>query len=89
MTSIVTGGGARRIIIAGALLIAVTIVGAGLSLWDLRRNAIDASRENMANLSIVLAEELSRSLESVDLVLGETTQRIVHSGRGDRGRFSP
>ncbi len=80
VTSILTGGGARRIIAAGALLIAVTITGAGLSLWDLHRNAIDASRENMANLGIVLAEELSRSMESVDLVLDETSQRIVHSG---------
>ena len=80
VTSILTGGGARRIIVAGALLIAVTLAGAGLSLWDLYDNAVDASRENTANLGIVLAEELSRSFESVDLVLGETTQRIVHSG---------
>jgi hypothetical protein len=36
VTSILTGGGgARRIVIAGAVLIAVTILGAGLSLWDL------------------------------------------------------
>ena len=78
--SILTGGGARRIIIAGALLIAVTLTGAGLSLWDLYDNAIDASRENTANLGIVLGDELSRSLQSVDLVLGEATQRIAHSG---------
>ena len=45
VTSILKGGGARRIIVAGVLLIVVTIVGAGLSLWDLRGNAIDASRE--------------------------------------------
>jgi signal transduction histidine kinase len=77
---IVTGGNARRIIIAGAVLIAVTISGAGLSLWDLHGNAINAARENIDNLGIVLAGELSRSMESVDLVLGETTQHITHSG---------
>ena len=80
VTSILTGGGARRIIIAGGLLIAVTLAGAGLSLRDLYNNAIDASRENTANLGIVTAEELSRSLEAVDLVLSEATQRIAHSG---------
>jgi signal transduction histidine kinase len=80
VTSILTGGGARRIIIAGALLIAVTLAGAGLSLWDLYDNAIDASRQNTVNLDLVLAEELSRSLESVDLVLDEATQRITHTG---------
>ena len=80
VTSILTGGGARRIIMTGALLIAVTLAGAGLSLWDLYDNAIEASRENTANLGIVLGDELSRSLQSVDLVLGEATQRIAHSG---------
>jgi signal transduction histidine kinase len=80
VTSILTGGGARRIVIAGAVLIVVTILGAGLSLWDLHNNAINASRGNMANLGIVLAGELSRSMDSVDLVLDEATQRISHSG---------
>jgi signal transduction histidine kinase len=80
VTSILTCGGARRIIVAGVLLIAVTLTGAALSLWDLYTNAIDAARQNTANLGIVLAEELSRSMESVDLLLGEATQRIVHSG---------
>jgi signal transduction histidine kinase len=87
MTSILTGGGARRIIIAGALLIALTIIGAVLSLWDLHGNAIDAARENIVNLDIVLAEELSRSMQSVDLVLGEATQRISHSGAATQEDF--
>jgi signal transduction histidine kinase len=78
--SILTGGGSRRIVTVGVLLVAVTVIGAGLSLWDLYNNAIGASRENMVNLSIVLAEELSRSMESIELVVGETTQRVVHSG---------
>lgn len=80
LTSIVTAGGARRIIAAGALLIAVTIIGAAVSLWDLYNNAIDGARQNTANLGIVLAEELSRSMEAVDLVLDEATQRIARSG---------
>ena len=87
LTSILAAGGARRIIIAGATLIAVTILGAGLSLWDLHWNAIGASREDMANLDIVLAEELSRSMESVDLVLGEATQHIAHSGAATPEEF--
>jgi hypothetical protein len=68
-------------------LIVVTIVGAVLSIWDLRQNAIRASREDMANLGIVLAEELSRSMESVDLVLGEATQHVVHSGATTSDEF--
>jgi signal transduction histidine kinase len=87
MTSIFSAGGSRRIIVVGALLIAVTIVGAWVSLWDLRRNAIDASRENLATLGVVLAEELSRSIQSADLVLGETAQEIVHSGAATPEEF--
>jgi len=81
------GGGARRIIAAGAVLIAVTLTGAGLSLWDLHRNAIDAARGELANLGIVLAGELARSMESVDLVLGEATQRIVHANAATPDEF--
>ena len=87
VTSIVTAGGARRIALVGAVLIAVTIVGAGLSLWDLRRNAIEASRENIATLGVVLAEELSRSIQSADLVLGETVQEVAHSGATNPADF--
>jgi signal transduction histidine kinase len=80
LTSILTVGGSRRIIVAGAVLIAVTIIGAWVSLWDLRRNAVDASRENISTLGVVLAEELSRTIQSIDLVLSETAQEVVHSG---------
>ncbi len=75
--SALIGGGARRIAIAGAVLIAITSAGAVLSVWDLRRNAIEASRQNMSNLGIVLAEQLSRSIQAVDLVLGETAQHVA------------
>ncbi|HWB49656.1 MAG TPA: ATP-binding protein [Stellaceae bacterium] len=72
---------------AGCLLIVLTITGAGLSLWDLRNNAIDASRGTMGNLGFVLAGELTRSMESVDLVLGEAAQHIVHSGAATPEEF--
>ena len=80
LRAILTGGGARRILVAGALLIAVTLAGAALSLGDLYRNAITGIRADTANLGIVLAGELSRSVQSVDLVLGEATQHIARTG---------
>ncbi len=82
-------GGRRAALssIAGALLIAVTIIGTFVALWDLYDNAIGASRENTTNLGIVLAEETSRSMQSVDLVLGEATQRIAHSGAATPEEF--
>src|ERR1700722_10948833 len=78
MSSVLIGGGPRRIVAAGCVLIVVAILGGALSIWDLRRNAIDASRQNISNLGIVLAEQLSRSIQAVDLVLGETVQHVSH-----------
>ena len=69
MSSVLIGIGARRIVAAGSVLILVAILGGALSIWDLRRNAIDASRQNISNLGIVLAEQLSRSIQAVDLVM--------------------
>ncbi|HTZ35538.1 MAG TPA: ATP-binding protein [Stellaceae bacterium] len=80
VVSILKAGGARRLVVVGAVLIAATILGAALSLWDLRRSAITASRSNVAALDTVLTEELSRSIQSIDLVLGEAIQEVVHSG---------
>jgi hypothetical protein len=87
VSSMLTGGGARRIVIAGSVLIVIAILGGVLSIRDLRSNAIDASRQNMSNLGIVLAEQLSRSMQAVDLVLDETVQHVARSGAATSGKF--
>jgi signal transduction histidine kinase len=79
VSSVLMAGGARRIAVVGAALIALTIFSGVFSIFDLRRAALDASRENMANLGVVLAEQLSRSMQAVDLVLGETVHQVTHS----------
>jgi signal transduction histidine kinase len=73
-------GGARRIFSAGLGLIVITVVAAAISIWDLRRHAIDSYRDNMVNLGVVLAEQLSLSIQGVDLVLDETLQNVLRSG---------
>ena len=80
-------GGARRIIAAGSILIVITIAGAFLSVWDLRRNAIEASRQGLVNLGVVMSEQLLRSIQAVDVVLGETAQHVVRSGAATPEEF--
>jgi PAS domain S-box-containing protein len=58
----------------------VIVLEAGLAVWDLREEAIAHSRQEMANLGIVLAEQTTRSLQAVDLVLRETRAMVVAAG---------
>ena len=70
----------RRLSAVGAVVIAATIVAAGLTIWDLHDNAVRDYQRDMANMGVLIAEQTSRSLQSVNLVLNETRQKIVESG---------
>jgi two-component system, sensor histidine kinase len=66
--------------VAGIILIVITIVVAGLTVWELREDAIANYRRDMTNLGVVLAEQTSRSMQAVDLVLQETQAKILADG---------
>ena len=61
---------------AGALLVAVTIVAAGLTIWDRRGETIASYRREIANLGTFLAELTARSMQAVDLVLKEVQAKV-------------
>lgn len=60
-------------------LIAVVLAVAGLAIWGSREHALHQLRHNSSNLALLLAEQTSRTLQAVDLVLQATAERI----RGD------
>ncbi|MBV8591371.1 MAG: PAS domain S-box protein [Acetobacteraceae bacterium] len=70
----------RYLSVIGIGLLGVIVLGAGLAVWDLREEAIAHSRQEMANLGIVLTEHTTRSLQAVDLVLQETRAMILTAG---------
>jgi signal transduction histidine kinase len=77
------GGGSRSsrwLPLVGAALIVITIVASGVTAWDLRADAIADYQRDTANLGIVLAEQTSRALQAVDLVVQETRERVLASG---------
>jgi len=85
MMNLVGGSGAllqssRRLSIAGIALIVVTILTAALTVWDLREEADTSSRQDLANLGIVLVEQTSRSMQAIDLVLQETQNAVLAAG---------
>ena len=58
----------------------MTVLAAGLTIWDLRQEAIKIYTEEIDNLGIAFAEQTSRSLQAVDLVLDQVKDRVLGSG---------
>jgi signal transduction histidine kinase/PAS domain-containing protein len=75
------GGGAfrsgRQLWTIGITLIVITLLGCGVTIWDLHRQAIDQHRVAVRNLGVVLAEQTARYLQVVDLPLQEVQSRVA------------
>jgi signal transduction histidine kinase/DNA-binding response OmpR family regulator len=53
------------------------ILGAGLTIWNLRRDTVTAANEELEHLGVAFAEQTQRTLQAVDLVLDATRERIL------------
>jgi len=78
----------RRLSSMGVVVIAATIIAAGLTIWDLHGDAIEDYQRDMANMGVLIGEQTSQSLQSVDIVLNETRQQIVENGVTDAASFT-
>jgi signal transduction histidine kinase len=73
----------------GGALIVFTLLACALAMWNLHRLAIDQQRVTLRNLSFVLAEQTTRYVQLVDVVLQEVQSRAVElelSTTGDIAR---
>lgn len=77
----------RGLYCAGAFLIVLTILAAFLASWSLRRHELKQARSELSNLRLVLAQDMTRSLRLVDLVLEKTQIELLASGTTDRQLF--
>src|SRR5580700_10946278 len=66
-----TSGGRFGLWTVCILLIVTILVVAGVSIWQLHRHAMATAEREMSNLGVVLAEQTSRTVQAVDLVLRE------------------
>jgi hypothetical protein len=67
------------------LVVAVGLIGTAtlaisLTIWWLRSDAIRDASEDAGNLAIVLAEQTTRSIQSINLILNEIQERIETLG---------
>jgi signal transduction histidine kinase len=70
----------RHLWLICALLIVVTLASGLGVIWQLRHSAIANAQRELTNLGTVLAEQTSRTVQSVDLVLHEVQARVGASG---------
>jgi len=70
----------RRLNLIGLAVVCMTILAAGLTIWDLRQEAIKTYTKEIENLGVAFAEQTSRTLQAVDLVLDRVKDRVLGSG---------
>ncbi|MDB5408468.1 MAG: hypothetical protein JWL84_3380, partial [Rhodospirillales bacterium] len=63
----------------GDVLAVLLLCAAGLVIVDLRGETVGDYRRDMRNLGVVLAEQTSRSMQAVDLVVQEIREKIMAS----------
>ena len=71
----------------GGLLIAAVLAMAALAIWGSRQHAIREVHRNSGNLGMLLAEQTSRTLQAVDLVLQAAADQIRSAGIASPAAF--
>jgi len=70
----------RNLVAVAAGILGIAGLALGLTVWWLRSDAIDDASKNAANLAIVLAEQTTRSIQSIDLILNEVQDHLKRIG---------
>src|ERR1700722_9154188 len=70
----------RGLALIATVLVAITIAAAGMLVWDQRNGAIENAEHDLTDLGIVLADQTTRSLQAVDLVLRDTGAEVQRRG---------
>jgi diguanylate cyclase (GGDEF)-like protein len=73
----------RRLVNATAVLTIAALIAALLAIWHLRVDAVKEANDEIHRLGVVLAEQTTRTLQTVDVVLRQIEQDIRVSGATD------
>jgi PAS domain S-box-containing protein len=77
----------RPLVLGVALFIAIMIIAACLSVWDLHEERIADETKDTTNLAVVLAEQTGRAVQAVDLIVQETQAMVLASGVTNQAQF--
>ncbi len=78
----------RSLAAAAAVLVAITVGIACVTIWNLRRDALARAEEETNSVSILLAEQNARLMQATDLVLQEIKEMVVAAGVRTPADFS-
>ena len=70
----------RILVMVAAGLLGTAVLAIGLTIWWLRSDAISDESRDALNLATVLAEQTTRSVQSIDLTLDEVQEQIKRIG---------
>ncbi len=70
----------RSLVWIAAGLMAMAVVAIGLTTWALHDDAVRGAERDAGNIASVLAEETSRSVQAIDLVISEVQDRVAALG---------
>ncbi len=79
-TLVLATNAGRRIVAGGMLVIALVLVGAGLAAWLRYVDETAAARRETSNVALLIAEELSRTVEAVDAVFKGIIKQVGDIG---------
>jgi len=82
VTSHLRGGISRgaALTYGAVLLIAAAVLAIGITVSNMRQDALDSALANTENLAIVLAEQTARSVQSVDIVVRDLQDTVSSLG---------
>ena len=70
----------RYLILCGVLLIAAIVVGTAIMVGNLRDRALFESERELKNTALILAEQIDRTFQAVDLVQSSVIEKIQSLG---------
>src|ERR1700689_64666 len=80
-------GRGYRLWLACALLAGTAVGAGGVVIWELRRTAMAGAERELTNLGVALAEQTTRGMQSVDLILLEVQSRVGVMGVSTQEEF--
>jgi diguanylate cyclase (GGDEF)-like protein len=70
----------HSLMLIAAGLIGLAVLATGVTVWTLHADTIEDASNDAGNIATVLAEQAARSVQAIDLVLGEIQERFIDRG---------
>jgi diguanylate cyclase (GGDEF)-like protein len=77
----------KSLLLVAALILVARLAGSGLGVWQLRDDAQEEAEQDTRHLGIVIAEQTTRTMQAVGVVLKDLENDLQDSGVGTQQAF--